>query len=133
MRRLRRQAFEHGLGQVEFFSCRKSGKTKFTTSCRSRVISMSMKDSMVSTVKCFILSTFIPDNITVVRRGKNLRLEIEKERLSEEPRKVTKEIEATGDLVTNHINVARPGEGVVHYDPQKLPCPYHQSSTPFHC
>ena len=27
--RLGRQAFEHGLGQVEFSSCRKSGKTKF--------------------------------------------------------------------------------------------------------
>ena len=49
-RRLGRQAFEHGLGQVEFSSCRKSGKTKFTTSSRSRIISTPMKDSTASKV-----------------------------------------------------------------------------------
>ena len=43
-RRLGRQASEHGLGQVEFSSCGKSGKTKFTTSSRSRVISMPTKE-----------------------------------------------------------------------------------------
>ena len=50
MRRLGRQTFEHGLGQVEFSSCGKSGKTKFTTNSRSRIISMPMKDSTASKV-----------------------------------------------------------------------------------
>ena len=45
-----RQAFEYAFGQVEFSSCGKSGKTKFTTSSRSRVISMPMKDSTASKV-----------------------------------------------------------------------------------
>ena len=49
-RRLGRQAFEHGLGQVEFSSCGKSGKTKFTMSSRSREISMSTKDSTAGNV-----------------------------------------------------------------------------------
>ena len=44
-RRLGRLAFEHDLGQAEFSSCGKSGKSKFTTSSRSRAISASTKDS----------------------------------------------------------------------------------------
>ena len=56
----------------------------------------------------------------MVKKGKNVRPEVEKERLRENPRKATKEIEATGDLVTNHVNVVRPGERVIHLDPQKL-------------
>ena len=72
-------------------------------------------------MKSFTLSESRPDNITVVKRGKNVRLEIEKkERLREKPRKATKEIEATGDLVTNHVNVVRPGKSVIHQDSQKL-------------
>ena len=46
-------------------------------------------------MKSFTLSVSRPDNIAVVKRGKNVRLEIEKERLREKPRKATKEIEAT--------------------------------------
>ena len=41
-------------------------------------------------------------------------------RLREKPRKATKEVEATGDLVTNHVNVFEPGESVIHQDSQKL-------------
>ena len=87
-----------------------------STSSRSRVISASMTDSTASKVqqnfqtKCFTLSASRPDNIAVVKKGKNVRLEVEKkERLREKPRKATKEIEATGDL-TNHVNVVGPGE-----------------------
>ena len=55
----------------------------------------------------FILNASRPDNIAVVKRGTNVRLEVEKkERPRDKPRKVT-EIEATGDLVANHINVVR--------------------------
>ena len=125
-RRLGRQAFEHGLGQVEFSSCGKSGKTKFTTSSRSRVISSSTKDSMASKVKqsfqakSFILNASRPDNIAVVKRGKNVRLEIEKkERPKKKPRKTKTEIEAMGDLVINHVKVVRPGESVIHQNSQK--------------
>ena len=49
-RRLGRPTFEHGLGQVELSFCGKSGKTKFTTNSRSRVISTPMKDSTTSKV-----------------------------------------------------------------------------------
>ena len=42
-------------------------------------------------MKSFILSASIPDNISVVKRGKNVRLEIEKkERLRKKLRKATK-------------------------------------------
>ena len=50
-KRLGRQAFEHGLGQVEFSSCRKSRKTMIATSSRSKVISASTKDSTASKVQ----------------------------------------------------------------------------------
>ena len=78
-------------------------------------------------MKSFTLSASRPDNIAVVKRGKNVRLEIEKERLREKPRKATKEIEATGDLVTNHVNVVRPGESVIHQNSQK-----HETLNLFH-
>ena len=97
-------------------------------SSRSRVISKCLyegqygKQSLAEfTAKSFILSASRPDDITVVKRGRNVRLEVEKkERLREKPRKATKEIEATGDLVTNHVNVVRSGESVVHQDPRNL-------------
>ena len=58
--------------------------------------------------------------IAIVKGGKNVQLEIEKEWLGEKPRKAAKEIEAMGDRVTNQANVVRPSESVVHQDPQKL-------------
>ena len=49
-RRLRRQAFEYSLRQVEISSGRESRKTKFRTSSRSRIISTLIKDSTTSKV-----------------------------------------------------------------------------------
>ena len=90
------QTFKHGLGQVELSSCGKGGETKFTTSRRSRIISTPTENSTASKVqqgfqaKSFIPSASRPNNITVVKSGKNVGLEVEKkERLREKPRKLT--------------------------------------------
>ena len=85
------------LGQVEISSSSESRKTKFRASSRSRIISTPTKDSTTSKVqksfqaKSFILSTPRPDDITVVKGRKNVRLQIKKkEGLGEKPREATK-------------------------------------------
>ena len=55
-----------------------------------------------------------PNNVTIIKMWKNVRFEIkEKKRSSEIPRKPSKEIETTGDLPTDHVDVITPSKSVI--------------------
>ena len=57
----------------------------------------------------FILSTARPDDITIVKVGKDVRFKIsEEERARKKPREPTKKVETTAYFSTDHVNMITP-------------------------
>lgn len=110
-----RETLEDSLHKMELSSGRQSGKTKFSTSSRSRGVFTSTKNSATSKVqqgfkaKGLKFSTPEPNNIAVVKVGKNVRLEEKKQKgPRKKPRETTKQVQTARDLLTYHVNVIDP-------------------------
>ena len=63
----------------------------------------------------FILSTARPDDITIVKVGKDVRFKIsEEERARKKPREPTKKVETTAYFSTDHVSMITPSQGIVY-------------------
>ena len=82
---------------------------------RGRRVTTPMKHNLATKVQQrfqaarFILSTARPDDITIVKVGKDVRFKIsEEERAREKPRESTKKVEMTAYFSTDHVNMITP-------------------------